>query len=190
LDATLLMLSVAPSPYPLPQGEGGTTARVQAFGDGVLGLRKKDSLRLLVLSTPSGYPPYLSYLLDEAADTAFRQRGGGGKLAAKWLRVTDGGAVVERETEYDRSFADTWTIEPDDVAFVASDGLCSFRRSENTATSRGSEAVPVEQVAWELTSFRSLKGKFVERRAKAFLKDCEKRGWYNYDDVALAAVAV
>jgi len=73
-------------------------------------------------------------------------------------------------------------------AAVLSDGIESYQCRVGGETSTTFSGVGYETVVQELTAFKNFKGEFVYRRMQAFEKECAKRGWQHYDDVAVAAL--
>ena len=63
-----------------------------------------------------------------------------------------------------------------------------FTQSVATDTSRTTQAVPVAEVLQLLLAFKSGQGQFVQRRVRAFQRECAARGWTHADDVSLAVV--
>ncbi len=176
LDATLLTVTAA---------DGTFTAR--CHGDGVVALGRHDgTVEAFVVSFAASYPRYLSYTLDAARLERWREQPANAKTVERWLLGTDS----PPETQPSERESEQWTGSLADCRFVAvlSDGVQSFTQSVTTDTSRTTQPVPVADVLELLLAFKGGQGQFVQRRVRAFQKECAARGWTHADDVSLAAV--
>ena len=80
---------------------------------------------------------------------------------------------VTDEFVYQFAYASTDDIQ---IVAVMSDGVGTF------------DGMEWYQVVDELMNFKNIKGHFVQRRMKRFMKDCQKKGVAPYDDVSVAAI--
>lgn len=65
---------------------------------------------------------------------------------------------------------------------VTTDGLDTFYKKEDKS------AISFDRILKEVTSFKMLQGKFVERRMLGFKKFCRQNGIEHYDDIAVASM--
>jgi hypothetical protein len=70
---------------------------------------------------------------------------------------------------------------------IASDGLTSFINEDHTSENVG-ERIDLTTIVKDLLDFKGIKGKFVKRRLKRYLKDMNKKQIRNFDDVSLAVM--
>ncbi len=176
LDATLLTITAA---------DGTFTAR--CHGDGVVAVGRHDgTIEAFVVSFAASYPRYLSYTLDAARLRQWQAQPGNTKTVTRWRL----GTGSPPETHPSDRACEEWTGSLADCRFVAvlSDGVQSFTQSVTTDTSRTTQPVPVGDVLELLLAFKSGLGQFVQRRVRAFHKECAARGWTHADDISLAVV--
>lgn len=184
LDATTIALYATP----------GLLAS-QVAGDGVVVARYRDGrYRVSEYSFNNNTPVYLSYLLDSGRFNTLRAFGGGTWTikASFWTSLFEktGEPLVTtgemQATTTDFWFSDFYHPEEFDLIVAFSDGVQSFqRRTEAGAL----ESVPLPEVLRELLVFKSMRGEFVVRRCRRFLrKFCPQNGWSHYDDFSMAAL--
>lgn len=176
LDATLLTITAA---------DGTFTAR--CFGDGVVALGRHDgTVEAFVVSFAASYPRYLSYTLDADRRRLWLKQPGNTKTVQRCVL----GETLPAEPETSKRDCEQWTGSVADCRFVAvlSDGVQSFTQSVATDTSRTTQSVPVGDVLQLLLTFKGGQGQFVQRRVRAFQRECAARGWTHADDVSLAVV--
>ncbi len=176
LDATLLTITAA---------DGKFDAR--CFGDGVVALGRHDgTIEAFVVSFAASYPRYLSYTLDADRRQQWLDQPGNTKTVQRWVP----GEAVPAEPETSERDSEQWTGSVADCRFVAvlSDGVQSFTQSVATDTSRTTQSVPIADVLALLLAFKGGQGQFVQRRVRAFQRECAARGWSHADDVSLGVV--
>jgi hypothetical protein len=163
LDATLLCCS-AMKEHP----------QVLVAGDGVIAVRDKSGeiTAWLIEYNPSA-PEYPSYRLDPLRHEQFRTEFSPFKRAYKWSSVA--GHTTTKQTD-EFLFQMRFDHGDPEVVAVMSDGVGTF------------EGMQWHEVVAELMNFKNVKGHFVQRRMKRFLKNCQKDGIAPYDDVSMAAV--
>lgn len=155
-------------------------------GDGVVGIRQRDVLRLLEVTYPSGSPYYLSYELNEQRRETFRRNPPG--LLREHVRNGDGW-TVKSESPISGFHTCFWPAAPGDIAFVATDGTGSVRVRANGETTRTTVSVAFTRVIEKLVAFKGTQGQFVSRRMRGFQKEAKTQDWFNHDDIGLAAIA-
>jgi hypothetical protein len=160
-------------------------------GDGVIVLQSwAGAVDVYAISYPSGYPLYPGYLHQPERLLAMSNDG----RVSKEVKRFRGASVAEplrlEETTLSVSPTEVFSVKASDYkhAVLLSDGIHSFFTTEQTETSKKVEAIPMEQILKELISFKSLRGAFVGRRLKSFLKECHVRGLQHGDDLAIGAL--
>ena len=190
LDATLLSVHF---------NREEQTCVVGCSGDGlVLFERPTGEAEIYSVSYPSGYPFYPAYLHQP-------ERLAGDGEAAHASRFTKHASRFTKEVKRFRrdrrgeefQLLETYQSDAPTEVFclaravcrlvaLASDGLHSFHSPRLSETTRSVEAISPARVFAELVACRSLRGSFVRRRVRGFLKLCDERGWRHADDFAVA----
>ena len=164
------------------------TAR--CYGDGAIAIIKKDgTVSVNEYVYPSGAPRYLTYSLDSNMHKAFIEQFGEKHFINKY-DLSFGSIGMELREEMDDD-TDPFTIgicNNIKAIILMSDGFGSFYQFVDSSTSRNMIEIPNREVYEKALGFKGLQGKFVERRAKKFILDCEKMGWMNGDDCSMAAI--
>jgi serine/threonine protein phosphatase PrpC len=171
LDSTLLVASVKDN-----------NLRAYIYGDGVFFHKTATGLYAMHIELTSGAPDYLSYNLDTeriAQYTAASDE----KHGLKVVDIQDENGTGKFEYKPFSPVIVQRTVQPGDIVAVCSDGINSFRRSDNSE-------IPWLELAEEFIGFKSTAGVFVKRRLAAFKRKCEKDGWTHSDDISVAAIIV
>ena len=172
LDATCLVLFIQ-----------NNQATVMMFGDGVFIHRTPTSVNAVHISLTSGAPDYLAYESDKNRKKAYNALVDNKKIiTTKYTSGTD----VEVATLHRQPLEPYSAIIPvqsGDVLSVISDGIGSFRKSDN-------EAMNWEQLVDEFTAYKNFEGQFVQRRIKALKRKCLKENWQHLDDISIASIVV
>lgn len=176
LDATLMMVIAF-----------ADEAIINVIGDGVVAtIDNDDNINVIEIEYPSGAPRYLSYWIDEIRHESYRKEFGTKAIVRSYMLNTDD---FDGESDFDGM---VWRLPLDSRKYKAivlfSDGVHSIQRSLETDTGRTFESVPTRQTLQELLAYKSYKGEFVKRRTKRFIKEMQKRGWINNDDLSVAAI--
>lgn len=170
LDATLLCAHV-----------DADLIHIAVTGDGVVATRDhRGTVEAWAIRHPTGAPAYLSYRLDDDRMRAY--------LAEHATREVDElfsgyryHTAVSSLTQGPYVWRLTLPVCRYAVVALCSDGVSSFRSD--------SGAVAVGEVLAELLDFKVMRGAFVSRRLRKFLRrDCPQRGWRHDDDLAMAAI--
>ena len=171
LDATLLLA--------FPREEG---IQVYAYGDGyIAAIGRSDELQYKRISFRENMPYYLNYWTDEKRRSLYLQHNQQKKNALRLERITE----TEQQKEilaYDAALS--FIFSPEDYALVAllSDGMAAMSSiTEN-------RLLPEREVLKQLLIYKTTKGGFVQRRARRFLKNCNKQDIYPTDDLSLAVM--
>jgi len=190
LDATLLMAVEGES-----QDRKGVW--VSVFGDGMVVARHRDTKHQAIYSFDfaSGYPAYLSYVLDIERLKAYVKHTQG--LPATLNIFGHEGSVSTPFPFFDLS-ATYWTnpfcvFFPEDkfdVVALFSDGIESFEKMKDgdPSLSEADMASYVSTVAGEFMSFKGCLGEFVVRRAKKAITKFREMGYTHADDFSMAAI--
>lgn len=165
LDATLLAAWVS---------EKSLTAYM--FGDGVLIHRSKDAVKMVHVHLTSGAPDYLSYHLDNGRRAAYD------KLVGNKKEVWTSYDGIHDYKPFE-PFVYKCPVEEGDVISLISDGINSFRKSDN-------EAIDWKDLVDEFTGFKNFEGQFVGRRIAAFKRKFTKENWHHLDDISIASITV
>jgi len=176
LDATLMMAAVF-----------SDHATINVIGDGVVAFIDDDNeIEIIEIEYPSGAPRYLSYWIDDDRHELYKKEFGTKAIAKRYILESS-----SPETEDDHSsmvYNIALNSQSCTAVVLLSDGVHSFQRPVETDTGRTFEPVPTRQVLQELLAYKSYKGEFVKRRTKRFIKEMQKRGWVNNDDLSVAAI--
>jgi hypothetical protein len=165
LDATLLLARM--------NENGGFSVII--YGDGYVVARDRETqnLGIVKIEYPSGAPPYISYQLDSQRYNAFCDEYGF-KAITTSIIISDGNiSTVEEEHEDMRCYVASYSSKNDIVA-IFSDGIGTFNGISD-----------IDAIQY-LMSFKSMAGKFVQRRMKRFLKDRDSVS--HNDDISMAAI--
>jgi hypothetical protein len=181
LDATLLTAHL-----------DGDTLVVGCSGDGVIFLQSRTgAIDVYVISYASGYPLYPSYTHQPARLLAHEDQTRDSRKEVTHFRCASAADALRLEgTSTSELVTEVFNVKASDYTRVAllSDGVHSFFTAKQTETSKNVEAVPLDSVLRELVAFKSVRGAFVARRMKRFVKDCQTRGWQHMDDLSVAAL--
>jgi len=164
---------------------------IGATGDGVVILESlSGALDVYSISFPSGFPLYpayehqperlLAWQLNQDAHKEIRHFHAAGmltpfELAQKVLSTNLTETMRIRANKYKQ------------VSLI-SDGVHSFYKTQDSATSKRVTSIPMDQVLSQVVAFKGSQGAFVARRAKKFSKHCELTGWHHADDLAIGAI--
>lgn len=148
--------------------------RVCVYGDGFVISKGRDDLHIREISFESNAPYYLSYLLNEDRQNAYRQELDNPKI----IRQSDGQSV---HLSYDAPVFFDFKADELSMLMTGSDGLSSF-------TDMQGHPMAAREVIQEFTAFKNFKGEFVRRRAKRAITDFEKQLVVNTDDLSVAAM--
>lgn len=173
VDATLMSAHVS-----------GDDLVIACSGDGVIILESHSGvLDVYSISSPSGYPFYPSYLHqpDRLAELVVNNR------CEKEIKRVSGDTTAISVSD-SPTVAFKFNAADYRYAAVASDGINSFFRTQQSPNGKRVEAVSLSDVLDELWSFKNSHGAFVERRMKRFKKDAEAKGWQHADDLAIAVL--
>lgn len=151
-------------------------AYVYMYGDGVFIHKSKDRVDMVHINLTSGAPDYLSYHLDSDRMISYDKLVDNKKKV--WTNM-DEPCVYLPFDPYECEFP----VEDGDIVAVISDGINSFRKSDDTS-------LDWKDLVGEFTGFKNFEGEFVQRRLSAFKRKCIKDGMTHGDDISIAAIVV
>jgi serine/threonine protein phosphatase PrpC len=173
VDATLLTAHIS-----------GESLIVACSGDGVIMLESQTGLLdLYVISSPSGYPYYPSYARQPERLSELISNGRTTKEIKHFRRELIEVTTSDSPTEVFKLNASDYKF-----AAVASDGIDSFFRTQQSTTGKRIEDVCLLDVLQEFWSFKNFHGAFVERRLNRFMKDAHGNGWQHADDLSIGVI--
>lgn len=154
---------------------------VMMYGDGSVTWKDKSgSVKHMCVDYPSGYPRYLSYLLDEERNKILLQKSPSG-MNQTWLSSGEEPEVINMDIEQP-----TFVVIPMENlqwVMVSSDGLDTFFDS---VAGRG---LSKNAVLAELSSVKGLHGEFINRRVNRMVKQFQKNGICHGDDLSVAGLS-
>ena len=180
VDATLLTIHLC---------EG--SALIGCSGDGVIALRSRGGRTdIYSVSYPAGYPLYPSYVHQPARLRCVESNSGRVKEIKHFRSPAAGEPFQLHDSFVSQAQVEVFAAAVSDYELVAvfSDGIHSFFTTEQTETSKRTEAVAPEEVIAALLSFKSTCGAFVKRRVKRFGQDCRRKSRRHMDDLAVGVV--
>lgn len=146
------------------------------FGDGVFVHRNKAGVKSVHVHLTSGAPDYLAYVIDKDRITAYD------KLPDNRKEVWTSYDGIHSYKPF-VPFTYECPVEEGDTISLISDGINSFRRSDN-------EAIEWQELLDEFTGFKNFEGQFVLRRIAAFKRKFTKDNCHHLDDISIASIFV
>jgi hypothetical protein len=160
-------------------------------GDGVIVLQSQaGALHAYAISYPSGYPLYPSYAHQPDRLQALQHAGRICKVVKHYRSVSIDGRMSLEETVISSKPTEVFSVKSSEYRYAAvvSDGIHSFFTTHKTATSKKVEEIPMQSILNELLCFKTVRGAFVGRRLRGFLKECRSKGRDHRDDLAIGAL--
>jgi len=154
-------------------------------GDGALVARRRETKEIVVwwVNFPSGAPEYLCYITSKDKHKQYRETFGSTKIVELYNIKEDDEDAGNWEPI---RFKDQLAIKVHlnyafyDVVGLLTDGAATFDK----------EVFSKLDVIKALMKFKNVKGEFVKRRMRRFLKDCRLNDIEHYDDIAMAAMYI
>lgn len=175
LDATLLAAWVTDKVL----DTGKYDMRACLYGDGVFVHKKKTGeVHTIHIDFTNNAPSYPSYYLD--ADRQYRYVAADGK---KHIVEESNVGVVESTVFPFQPVEVRAEVQEGDIIAVLSDGINSFRRSNN-------DSIPWKELLEEFTGYKNTNGVFARRRLAAFKRKCVVEGITHSDDISIGAIVV
>lgn len=184
LTATLLTVSLEVAlPY----------FRTEVQGDGVIVGRTFDGdLDILSYDYNKGAPDYPRYLLKPEYRRNWIAQFPNNTFTGTETSITKDGEIVHKavHTLESKRMIGNWEMSRYQYVAVLSDGVKSFMRREETATSAANYPVDYHEIIRELFAFKNFNGEFVKRRCKRAMKDFAAKKWFHTDDFSMGVVVV
>ena len=152
---------------------------VLIYGDGVFVHRTKGSINTVHINLTSGAPDYLSYHLDANRIEGYKAL----ENNVKEVICTTYGKTIQVDVKPLEPYVLQCDVTEGDVISVISDGINSFRKSDN-------EPIPWTDLIDEFTGYKNFEGEFVQRRMAAFKRKCLKEGITHSDDISVASIVI
>lgn len=154
---------------------------VRVFGDGYIIIKYRNGFLIKnKIESENGYPPYLSYIVDDKRMKALEKIGN-----CNIVRHNEvySGNVKEKIWEWSETHPFSWPVATEnypikDIEYimVCTDGIDSINN------------VSSNEVLDKLTQFKTTTGQFMQRRLKAMMKDYAKNGQTNSDDLTVGII--
>jgi len=158
---------------------------IDIHGDGFgVFIQTDGTIHCYKVSLESGAPDYLSYNLNEKRKENYHNEFPG-KKKLEWYTFKYGESEFSLESVNQSSIFEPITLMKSlecEMMLIFSDGIETFKNKKTL------EPIPWQSVLLEMVNFKSVKGKFVQRRMKRYLKECEKNDIVHDDDVSMAAI--
>jgi len=159
----------------------GTKVHLVRIGDGTFFATRADkSLTTSVIDYEPNMPNYLAYQTEERTKNELKAATQG---AVRIETFTSAITEYTRRGPYEEITLEVFDLEDRMYIGLASDGVGSYVDSANTA-------LTVTEVMTEMTAIKSTEGEFVKRRFHKMHEGFAKRGFVNYDDVAVVMLDV
>jgi hypothetical protein len=177
LDATLLVAV---------QNKNEFFAR--CTGDGVIAFIRENSIDVYSFEHPSEAPFYINYQSNESRLKNYLNTYGA-EYNILFYNILENGLAISAHVGRTETL---WRLgKPNDAVAVVimSDGVRSFYKMAETETSKVKEPIPLPTVLHKMLNFKGYQGGFVQRRMQKFInREMTDLGWYNADDVSVAAI--
>lgn len=181
LDATLLTAHLS-----------GDELIAGCSGDGVIVFQScTGAIDAYSISYASGYPLYPAYAHQPERQLALEDKTRCCDKEVKHFRCVSATEPLRLEESWaSSSLTEVFTVSVADYKYAAvfSDGLHSFFSTRQTQTTKRVEAISMEEALCELIAFKNVRGAFVRRRLKRFVKDCQTKGWQHLDDLSVGVL--
>lgn len=209
-DCTLMVAAVRPV--------NPKMVEITVMGDGVVVIKNKmGEVCVYSIEYTTGYPSYLSYLLDDDRLQSWEKRmcyDTGDALDSivvrtyvrsinnQWnddifahfgntltLKVKEVASYISRLSHQFHTTTCPWTIDQLEYVVLMSDGIRSFSKVTQEETGTHKESLSLTKVLDNLLDFKGFNGVFAHRRLNKFLKDMEKENCEHFDDISLAVMS-
>lgn len=152
---------------------------IKMYGDGVLAIKRGETIDLVQVDFSNNAPYYLSYLIDDHRNKLYHDM----KNDAIVTCYTPGEGSSTLMYAYDNPLDFAFYEKDFDVLFIASDGLSSF------IIKNPNEHRPVEsnEILPDFMTFKNIKGEFLKRRMNKAIKGLYKTGIDHFDDLSIGS---
>jgi hypothetical protein len=159
---------------------------VVCSGDGVISARRKDGTFVVkTIAFKDNAPVYANYVFDHLRKKSLLST----YDCTKTITFYDQNKVEVTEKNHDDF--DFFHFSLDEFVSVSlfSDGVETFQKPKNTATSSEMEMIHVVDVIKDLTAYKNYTGTFVQRRTRRFLSEGNQDwGIVHADDLSVATI--
>ena len=146
------------------------------YGDGVFIHKTKGVTKSVHIGLSSGAPDYLSYHLDDGRMKSYNAMEDNKKeIWTNYEGIIEGKPFTPFVYQCD--------ADEGDVVAVITDGINSFRKSDN-------EPIDWKDLVNEFSGFKTTEGEFALRRISAFKRKCLKEGTTHSDDISISSIIV
>jgi len=172
LDSTLMISFLDP--------HDPSTVNIFIYGDGfVVLVPKHGSLRIWEIEfKPENMPFYLSYLIDPVRKSVYHSKKVSKFFTESYIPNNPSSVV---EFAYDHKIEFQISMEDYKALLLFSDGLKSFVKKDEA------KLLDPLEVIEGLVSFKTIKGKYLQRRVSKELLSLEKKRIRHFDDIAIGA---
>lgn len=174
LDATLLFVQSTKDEY-----------EVRVYGDGsILKLREDGNIEYTFIEYPSNAPLYLNYYINNNRMLAYKEHYGLLRKVYKYVITPTNFSITMDSDTSGEPYIETGYTDYKVIA-VSSDGIASFAKFIN----KNPEAADMVEIVRQVMDFKSIRGKFIERRLNGLNNYCEKNNLKHTDDFSIAGIS-
>jgi hypothetical protein len=180
IDATLLMaFSMDDKVYVYTRGDGTLSYKL-----------KNENVNIKTINFPSNTPFYLSYDLDKTKLESYQKMENNQKEIISSEISTNGEIIQTSVNTLDFNNKIFYTFPIDKVEFISlmSDGVSAFQYNAKWDKEKDNNKISTNSIVKEMISYKNYAGEFVNRRMNRVLKDLEKEGIENFDDISSATI--
>jgi Protein phosphatase 2C len=163
---------------------------INMYGDGCIVVIDKTSTMIETVEYSKNTPYYLSYKLDYERNEIYHSNKIT-KMVDKryYYNSPDSTDLITGTMDYDEPCISKYLIEPnrDKTIFILSDGISTFFNKEQT------KFLSIIDLIKDFSSFKTLKGEFLQRRLlskKGAITKLEQQGYDHLDDLSIGAFVI
>jgi serine/threonine protein phosphatase PrpC len=173
LDSTLMMAAIK-----------GNLLRACIYGDGVF-VHKSLTGRThtIHIDFTNNAPSYPSYYLDPVRQKQYLEAGGKKNVVHNFVGYPVTNGIIEKTFDPFEPVTVSVIVEPGDSISLISDGINSFRCSNN-------DPIEWSTLVDEFTGYKNTSGVFAQRRMTAFKRKCQTDLMTHSDDISIASIIV
>jgi len=167
--------------------------KIIMYGDGNIVNIYKNDITIKTIEYSKSTPYYLSYELDRKRKQTYHDNKII-KTVDKYYIYNPYGegctqSLVTGIMDYEKPYISSHTIEPDkdQTILIFSDGISTFFNKEQQ------EFLPIKDLIQDFSSFKTLKGEFLQRRLlskKGAITKLEQQGYEHLDDLSIGAFVI
>lgn len=180
-DATLLMaFTVADNMYVFARGDGSYAYRNRATGE----------LTMVEIEFPTGAPFYFTYDLHPINQRLYHQQANVDKVI-RTCKYDINGNFIGKEIitlPYNEIMYEVLDASKIDFVSLMSDGVSAIQYSGKYMGEKVAGATDVFNIIKQVVAYKNHNGEFVQRRMNRVMRNIEKHGLENFDDVSVATI--